>query len=80
MTLPASVYGILARRDFSDGRERKEIALQGALEKLAPGPWLERPDTPDGVVTAVRRLAPVEARYAPFPAAIDPRCRPGGSW
>ena len=60
----------------SDGRrpaQSKEIALQGALEKLVPGPWLERPDSPDGVVTAVRRLAAVEARYAPFPEAIDPR-------
>jgi DEAD/DEAH box helicase domain-containing protein len=57
-----------------EGRgKNKEIALQGALEKLAPGPWIERPDTPDGVVTAVRRLAPVEARYAAFPEAIDPR-------
>src|SRR5687768_342737 len=53
--------------------ERKELALQGALEKLAPGPWIERPDTPDGVVTAVRRLPAVDARYAPFPASIDPR-------
>ena len=57
------------------GPERKELALQGALEKLAPGPWIERPDTPDGVVTAVRRLPPVEARYAPFPEALDPRLR-----
>jgi DEAD/DEAH box helicase domain-containing protein len=55
------------------GAERKEIALQGALEHLAPGPWLERPDAPDGVITAVRRLPPVEARYAPFPASLDPR-------
>jgi DEAD/DEAH box helicase domain-containing protein len=57
------------------GAERKEIALQGALEHLAPGPWLERPDAPDGVITAVRRLPPVEARYAPFPASLDPRLR-----
>jgi DEAD/DEAH box helicase domain-containing protein len=53
--------------------ERKELALQGALETLAPGPWIERPDTPDGVVTAVRRLPPIEARYAPFPDFLDPR-------
>jgi DEAD/DEAH box helicase domain-containing protein len=53
--------------------DRKDQALQGALERLAPGSGLERPDTPDGVVTAVRRLAPIEARYAPFPQAIDPR-------
>ena len=55
------------------GAERKEIALQGALEHLAPGPWLERPDAPDAVVTAVRRLPPVDARYAPFPHGLDPR-------
>jgi DEAD/DEAH box helicase domain-containing protein len=52
--------------------ERKELALQGALEKLAPGP-IERPDTPDAVVTAVRRLPAVAARYAPFPDSLDPR-------
>jgi DEAD/DEAH box helicase domain-containing protein len=55
--------------------ERKELALQGALERLAPGPWIERADTPDGVVTAVRRLPPIEARYAPFPDFIAPRLR-----
>jgi DEAD/DEAH box helicase domain-containing protein len=53
----------------------KELALQTALERLAPGPWVERPDTPDGVVTAIRRLPPVAAKYAPFPAGIDPRLR-----
>jgi hypothetical protein len=55
--------------------ERKELALQGALEKLAPGPWVHRPDTPDGIVTAVRRLPRVEARYSPFPEVIDTRLR-----
>jgi DEAD/DEAH box helicase domain-containing protein len=55
--------------------ERKEIALNGALETLAPGPWLERADSPDGVVTAVRRLAPVAAKHSPFPAGLDPRLR-----
>ena len=55
------------------GPERKEIALQGALEHLAPGPWLERPDAPDAIVTAVRRLPPVDARYSPFPQWLDPR-------
>jgi len=53
--------------------ERKDLALRGALEHLAPGPWVERPDTPDGVITAVRRLAPVEARYEPFSPLLDPR-------
>ena len=55
--------------------ERKDKALRGALEHLAPGPWLERADTPDGVITAVRRLAPVEAKFEPFPDALDPRLR-----
>jgi DEAD/DEAH box helicase domain-containing protein len=55
--------------------ERKEVALQGALERLAPGPWIERPDNPDAIVTAVRRLPPVEARHAPFPDGIDSRLR-----
>jgi DEAD/DEAH box helicase domain-containing protein len=53
--------------------ERKEVALQGALESLAPGLRAERPDTPDGIVTAVRRLPAAEARYAPFPAEMDSR-------
>jgi len=55
--------------------ERKEVALQGALERLAPGPWAAREDTPDGIITAVRRLPAVEARFAPFPDSIDPRLR-----
>jgi DEAD/DEAH box helicase domain-containing protein len=55
--------------------DRKESALQGALERLAPGPWIERPDTPDGVVTAIRRLPPVEARYAALHDGVDPRLR-----
>jgi DEAD/DEAH box helicase domain-containing protein len=57
------------------GPQRKEISLQGALERLAPGPWNERPDTPDAIVTAVRRLPSVDARYATFPQDIDARLR-----
>ncbi len=53
----------------------KELALQSALERLAPGPWIQRRDTPDGVVTAVRRLPAVEARYASFPDTLDARLR-----
>jgi DEAD/DEAH box helicase domain-containing protein len=55
--------------------DRKEQALQGALETLAPGPWIERSDRPDAVVTAVRRLAPTDAVYSPFPETLDPRLR-----
>ncbi len=55
--------------------ERKDKALRGALEHLAPGPWIERADTPDGVITAVRRLPPAEASFAPFPDQLDPRLK-----
>jgi DEAD/DEAH box helicase domain-containing protein len=68
----------LVRRSAAGGLSRgevKELALQGALERLAPGPWIERPDTPDAIVTAVRRLPPVDARYAPFPDMVDARLR-----
>ena len=63
-SLPAPVSSLV---------ERKDVALRGALEHLAPGPWVERADTPDGVITAVRRLAPVEARYEPFSPLLDAR-------
>jgi DEAD/DEAH box helicase domain-containing protein len=47
-------------------------ALTAALDRLTGG-TPDRPDNPDGWVTTVRRLAPLEARYAPFGEAIDPR-------
>ncbi len=56
-------------------QERKELALQGALQVLAPGGAVDRPDTPDGVVTAVRRIAPTPAQYEAFPDTIDARLR-----
>ncbi len=59
----------LATRSGRDG------ALDAALERLAPGHVPERPDTPDLHVTAVRHLPAVAARYAEFPAALDPRLR-----
>jgi DEAD/DEAH box helicase domain-containing protein len=58
-----------------------EAALSGMLaEYEAAHPdddtALARRDARDPHVTAVRRLAAVEAAYAPFPAALDPRlCR-----
>src|SRR5262245_45168322 len=55
--------------------ERKEVALQGALQVLAPGAALDRPDTPDAVITAVRILPATEAALAPFPQGIEPRVR-----
>src|ERR687895_243197 len=47
-------------------------ALTTALDRLTGGS-LERSDTPDGWVTAVRRLPARPANYAPFPDAIDAR-------
>jgi DEAD/DEAH box helicase domain-containing protein len=64
MTLPA-------RRT----QEHKQVALQSALHVLASGSDLDRADTPDEVVTAVRRLPAVDAEYAPFADEIDARLR-----
>jgi DEAD/DEAH box helicase domain-containing protein len=55
--------------------EHKQVALQNALQVLASGEALDRPDTPDEVVTAVRRLPAVDAAYAPFPDGLDDRLR-----
>jgi DEAD/DEAH box helicase domain-containing protein len=61
--------GALTTRSGRDG------ALDAALDRLAPGRFPDRPDTPDLQVTAVRRLAAVPAQHAPFPAALDQRLR-----
>ena len=53
-------------------RPRADGALDAALERLG-GRDLDRPDTPDLHVTAVRRLPAVAAQLAPFPAALDSR-------
>ncbi|MFM8534058.1 MAG: DEAD/DEAH box helicase [Acidimicrobiia bacterium] len=53
----------------------KQVALQNALSVLNSGNELDRPDTPDEVVTAVRRLPAVDAAYAPFPEGIVPRLK-----
>src|ERR1043165_7463194 len=55
--------------------EHKGVALQNPLQGPDAGSELDRPDTPDEVVTAVRRLPAVEAAYAPFPEGIDPRLK-----
>jgi DEAD/DEAH box helicase domain-containing protein len=53
---------------------RADGALDAALDRLG-GRDLDRPDTPDRPVTAVRRLPAQTARYAPFPEALDGRLR-----
>ncbi|MGH9236834.1 MAG: DEAD/DEAH box helicase [Vicinamibacterales bacterium] len=47
-----------------------DTALQMALDRLTAG--VERPDRPDGWVTAVRRLPARQAEYAAFPDEFDP--------
>jgi DEAD/DEAH box helicase domain-containing protein len=54
-------------------RSRSEQALDAALQRLVPEGLPDRPDTPDLHVTAVRRLAAIEARHAAFPPGIDER-------
>src|SRR3954469_5791181 len=53
-------------------RSRPDGALDAALERIG-GRGVDRPDTPDLHVTAVRRLPAVEAQLAPYPDALDPR-------
>ncbi|HZT76332.1 MAG TPA: DEAD/DEAH box helicase [Vicinamibacterales bacterium] len=50
----------------------KQNALDAALSRLAGGA-IDRPDTPDLHVTAVRQLPASPAQYAPFPEALDAR-------
>src|SRR6266481_5257596 len=58
-------------------RSRRDGALDAALDRLAPDRLVERPDTPDLHVTAVRRLPAAAAQYAPFPATLDARLLTG---
>src|SRR6188474_1149295 len=53
----------------------KEQALQAALDRFAAGTLRDRPDTPDGWVTAVRAVPARQAVFAQWPDAIDPRLR-----
>ena len=52
----------------------RDTALQTVLDRLTGGAP-DRPDTPDGWVTAVRRLPARAADYASFPEALDERIR-----
>ena len=65
----------LARTGGVPARPGRDGALDAALERLAPGQHIERPDTPDNHVTAVRRLPPIPAQTVPFPEILDERLR-----
>src|SRR5258705_459962 len=49
-------------------------ALQSVVDRLTGG-FPDRGDTPDGWVTAVRRMVPRAAEYASFPEAVAPHLR-----
>ena len=49
-------------------------ALQSVVDRLTGG-LPDRADTPDGWVTAVRRMAPRAAEHAPFPEGVEGRLR-----
>jgi DEAD/DEAH box helicase domain-containing protein len=58
----------------------QDVALQSVLDRLTSGiavraAAVDVADDPDGWITAVRRLPAAEARYAPFPDALDGRLR-----
>ncbi len=53
----------------------REQALVAALERFGANRSVAPVDQPDGWVTTVRTLPAVEARYAPWPDAVDPRLR-----
>jgi DEAD/DEAH box helicase domain-containing protein len=55
-------------------RSRPDGALDAALERIG-GRDVDRPDTPDLHVTAVRRLPAVAAQLAPFPEGLDDRLK-----
>jgi DEAD/DEAH box helicase domain-containing protein len=52
---------------------KRDGALDAALERIADSSSLDRPDTPDHHITAIRRLPAVAAQYVPFPASLDSR-------
>lgn len=49
----------------------RESALASALSAMAPGRSPGSADSPDGVVTAFRRLEGAEPRYADFPVGVS---------
>jgi DEAD/DEAH box helicase domain-containing protein len=51
----------------------KEQALTAALDRFIGDRLADRPDAPDGWITAVRRVPARDAEYADWPAALDPR-------
>jgi DEAD/DEAH box helicase domain-containing protein len=63
---------LLALRSMAGGPSREQ-ALQAAMQHLVPSWHQDYPDSPEEIVTAVRRMPPAEAEFSPMPAGIDSR-------
>ncbi len=68
----AAQSDLLALRSMAGGPSREQ-ALQAAMHHLVPSWHQDYADSPDEVVTAVRRMPPSEAQFAPMPEGLDPR-------
>src|SRR5258706_5996174 len=66
--------GNLVKNATHSAVARHDSALDQALGRLADGA-VDRPDTPDLHVTAVRPLEAVTAQCAPFPDALHERLK-----
>jgi DEAD/DEAH box helicase domain-containing protein len=65
------IAGVLPARRTDPAHD---LALQTVLDRLTGG-LVERPDSPDAWVTAIRRLPARSARFADFPEGVDARLR-----
>src|SRR5512139_2453925 len=63
---------LLALRSMAGGPSREQ-ALQAAMHHLVPSWHQDYADSPDAVVTAVRRMPAADAEFAPMPEGVDPR-------
>ncbi|HEY3380946.1 MAG TPA: DEAD/DEAH box helicase [Vicinamibacterales bacterium] len=64
---------LLALRAPEGGGISREQALQAAIHHLVPSWHRDQPDSPDEIITAVRRMPPADPICAPMPAGVDPR-------
>jgi DEAD/DEAH box helicase domain-containing protein len=70
---PTPERDLLSLRAAEDARSGREQALQAALHGLVPSWHQDYPDSPDRVVTAVRRMPAADASVVPFPPGVDAR-------
>jgi DEAD/DEAH box helicase domain-containing protein len=70
---PTPDRDLLSLRAAEDARTGREQALQAALHSLVPSWHQDYPDSPERVVTAVRRMPAADACLAPFSPGLDVR-------